>query len=455
MVKCRKIVNYCIRILVSAHPRSKIEKKSSGRGLYLKDDAFIRICDLMNDNSVLVRVAACSTLGLFSFVNAGLLSQTLSKRKLTVLNRHFRSVDHANDVEAGDFNMLSQAESTSSILDAGACGAFVHGYYRFALFLRSSRLEDEFLEVRKATVRAICQLSSSSLEFAQKSLDYLFDMFNDSQEEIRMDTIRGLEKIFREFENQEPNGLQLELSQLQTAILITQDSSPQCRQAAYRVLSLLPLNTAEGLFCIVDALIGNLSRYPGDQNSIRCGIAKLGAKNALLVGLFHNVTSFTETLIPELFKIEKYYTPREISIENERGIIIFSHTADVSYLLMVFASAIATPSLFRNIPPYLESMRVYFLNKFPLLLKVKSCPERSPSADASLSYLHLFVREINRRLDLSACHVNSHFLVTTTEYILPNPKISETCRLCWIKRTMWPRHLLFLIFCYFLNESQL
>lgn len=41
------------------------------------------------------------------------------------------------------------------------------------------------LEVRKASMESICQLSASSSEFASSCLDFLVDMFNDEIEAVR------------------------------------------------------------------------------------------------------------------------------------------------------------------------------------------------------------------------------------------------------------------------------
>ena len=41
------------------------------------------------------------------------------------------------------------------------------------------------LEVRKASMESICQLSAGSSEFASCCLDFLVDMFNDEIETVR------------------------------------------------------------------------------------------------------------------------------------------------------------------------------------------------------------------------------------------------------------------------------
>lgn len=68
-------------------------------------------------------------------------------------------------------------------MSSGACGAFVHG------------LEDEYLEVRSAAVLSLCQLSLNNPDFANLSLDFLVDMFNDEIEDVRLKAIDCLRRI--------------------------------------------------------------------------------------------------------------------------------------------------------------------------------------------------------------------------------------------------------------------
>lgn len=77
---------------------------------------------------------------------------------------------------------LIDADSIS-LMSSGACGAFVHG------------LEDEYLEVRSAAVLSLCLLSLNNPDFANLSLDFLVDMFNDEIEDVRLKAIDCLRRI--------------------------------------------------------------------------------------------------------------------------------------------------------------------------------------------------------------------------------------------------------------------
>jgi integrator complex subunit 4 len=52
-----------------------------------------------------------------------------------------------------------------------------------------------FPEVRNASVDSLCSLSLNNPQFAQMSLDFLVDMFNDEIEDVRLKAIDSLTKI--------------------------------------------------------------------------------------------------------------------------------------------------------------------------------------------------------------------------------------------------------------------
>ncbi|KAH7986012.1 hypothetical protein HPB49_026164 [Dermacentor silvarum] len=87
-----------------------------------------------------------------------------------------------------------------SLMGSGACGAFVHG------------LEDEFLEVRLASLDSLCRLALQFPSFAAQSLDFIVDMFNDEIEEVRLKAIQCLGRI--------SNQIVLREDQLETVLAV-------------------------------------------------------------------------------------------------------------------------------------------------------------------------------------------------------------------------------------------
>lgn len=71
--------------------------QNSTMSLRLEDDAFIKICNMVNDGSVQVRSLAASLLGKFSHISEEFLLQTLDKKLMS----HLRIVksDHERQRE--------------------------------------------------------------------------------------------------------------------------------------------------------------------------------------------------------------------------------------------------------------------------------------------------------------------------------------------------------------------
>ncbi|RZF49049.1 hypothetical protein LSTR_LSTR013944 [Laodelphax striatellus] len=97
----------------------------------LVDSAFSKICGGVGDLSMRVRTLSAQLLGSMLLVGDKFLQQTLDKKLISNLRKkrsaHERAWVNVTSAELG--------------------GAFVHG------------LEDEFLEVRSATLDAMCSLS--------------------------------------------------------------------------------------------------------------------------------------------------------------------------------------------------------------------------------------------------------------------------------------------------------
>lgn len=172
----------------------------------LVDDAFVKVCDMVNDLSMQVRAQASRLLGLFKGVGFQFLEQTLDKKLMSHLRKkktehEKRKERHAAGQSAagwdsgrqwgagwstGDFN-----PDEVSLMNQGSCGAFVHG------------LEDEYLEVRMASLEALCLLAMEFPKFAVLSLDFLVDMFNDEIDTVRLKAIDCLRHIIGSVELRE------------------------------------------------------------------------------------------------------------------------------------------------------------------------------------------------------------------------------------------------------------
>jgi integrator complex subunit 4 len=111
----------------------------------LIDDAFNKVCDLVNDSAITVRTKACVMMASYHHVGPDMMNQTFSKQIMSRLRRKVRynprdSRKHDKDiipVAEGDIDVES---NEFHLLESGACGSFIHG------------LEDEFQEVRNASI---------------------------------------------------------------------------------------------------------------------------------------------------------------------------------------------------------------------------------------------------------------------------------------------------------------
>ncbi|KAJ3407073.1 hypothetical protein HDV05_005622 [Chytridiales sp. JEL 0842] len=109
----------------------------------LRNNVFMRLCDVVNSGSKSLRAKACTLLGTIRYVRDGAIKQTLNKEK----------------EKQSDVNFPSSAY-----------GIFVHG------------LEDEYQEIRNAALDAMCELSIESHFFGKSAVDFMVDMFNDEME---------------------------------------------------------------------------------------------------------------------------------------------------------------------------------------------------------------------------------------------------------------------------------
>lgn len=132
-------------------------------------------------------------------------------------------------------------------MSSGACGAFVQG------------LEDEFLEVRAASIESMCQLAMRNKSFAITCLDFLVDMFNDEIEAVRLKAIYSLISI--------SNHIVLREDQLEIMLSSLEDYSVEVREGLHLMLGSCKVSTQSCLMLVVNKVLDVLSKYPQDISS--------------------------------------------------------------------------------------------------------------------------------------------------------------------------------------------
>ncbi|XP_014245422.1 integrator complex subunit 4 [Cimex lectularius] len=283
----------------------------------LIDDTFSKVCHAVNDLSMNVRLQAMQLLGSMTKVSPTFLNQTLDKKLMSNMRKKKSLHERSNEmVTSGEWSsgkkwaddapkeLLHKDEV--NVVSSGSCGAFVHG------------LEDEFMEVRTASVRALCNLALDHPDFALVSLDFLVDMFNDEIEAVRIEAIDSLTRMSRH--------IVLREHQLETILGALEDYSIDVREGLHRMLAACFLSTKSCLEMCVEHLLENLKKYPQDKQSTWQCVKEIGSKHSDL----------TLLLVPQLLAIHPFFDTPEPDVEDPHYITL---------LILVFNAAQHCPTM--------------------------------------------------------------------------------------------------------------
>ncbi|KAJ1927287.1 hypothetical protein IWQ60_003059 [Tieghemiomyces parasiticus] len=333
-----------IWIVSRLYPEEILElRKADGAGsgpatvenIRLVDDAFVKICDVVNDSSMRLRTEACVLLGSYADVQANYLSQTLSKKIMSHLRRR-PAFGKPGGKHGPRRNMIPVAEGDLDveadefrILDSGACGAFVHG------------LEDEYREVRNAAIHSLCALCLRSDDFARQAVDYLVDIFNDEIDYVRLNAITSLTKMAHK------HHLTLNSEQLQIIFGVMADADPTIRQAIHRLLGAMRLADLACVLATTEALIAGLRRHPDDQLTTYGCLRYVGRQQASMID---------GGTVERLLNIEKQYLTREFSQDDP---------VQTAYLALTLNAAKARPSLLNVFPAFVFNYVPYLFDRYP------------------------------------------------------------------------------------------
>ncbi|KAF2888356.1 hypothetical protein ILUMI_17817 [Ignelater luminosus] len=298
----RSVALKLVWLLGNASPENLIMLPDSEQELRLIDDAFGKVCSGLTDLSMNVRTLAAKLLGTMTLVSSHFLNQTLDKKLMSNMRRKRTAHELAwENVTSGEWasgkkwaddapREVVDADSIN-LMSSGACGAFVHG------------LEDEFLEVRTATVESLCQLAIKNPDFANLSLDFLVDMFNDEIEDVRLIAIDSLRRISEH--------IILRDDQLETILGALEDFSQDVREGLHRMLASCRMSTTAGLKMCVEKLLDNLKKYPQDKRSTYRCLQRVGAQHPELV----------LPLVPQFLCIHPFFDVAEPDVDNPQCIL--------------------------------------------------------------------------------------------------------------------------------------
>ena len=408
-------------ILSFVYPEHFVLAPRSEETIRLVDDAFAKICDLINDSSYKVRAESARLLGSMHLVSDNFLFQTLDKKIMSDLKRKKSLNEMAKEgfVEefstgakwADDAPPREHTVDTATLMTSGACGAFVHG------------LEDEMMEVRTATVDSLTELASqrSKSSFAQAALDFLVDCLNDEIEAVRLNAVNSLHKIVEQV-----TLLEDQLNNVHSAM---EDACKEIREGIHQLLSCCRLMSKACLYETVMMLLKNLNKYPQDRLSVWKTQQKLGEHHSELVYL----------LAPQLLSAHPYFDTWEPEMDDP---------SYVSILILIFNACTYCPQIAQVFPEHVVRHYQYLKDSIPDMvpqqLKMASyssgvdiCIKSPPHSMKSSYDVHEFLLHTMQRIQDLQRHDNciQKTLLQSTIKDLRHiadvaPKLSATAGCC-------------------------
>ncbi|BHF78543.1 Integrator complex subunit 4 [Sparganum proliferum] len=330
----------------------KFKHSHRKRSVYLVEDAFSRICDRLQDPSRSVRQLSASLIAdLAEFVAEETLMLTLEKTVMSDRQVKRSASDRSAQDKTGLWGPVTTPgrranlpkgtlapcsgnapPSVDSIplLSTGCTGALING------------LEDEFHEVRCATLATVRQITAYSARFASVCQDLLVDMLTDDIQAVRLQAVHALQAV----------GDQVPILNDQIAIVTSTlaEDSILMRRRLHQLLSRCRLVSPPCLLSLLDGLLSNLRRYPDDRDSIWKCAASVGSRHP----------TFVEVCVSSLLRTHPWLSDQEPFREDP---------AYITVLLLVLNALPGAPGMKAHFPRHLAASQAYLLELVPHLLK--------------------------------------------------------------------------------------
>jgi integrator complex subunit 4 len=278
------------------------------RGLFIVEDAFVKLCTMVRDTTVPVRAKATMLLGRLErsdLIAANVLLETFNQISLDydpskVFQQNQGGANRKPVPETGPMTEVTENEDDQRLY-ADAIGTFVLG------------LEDEFRQVRMGCIDSIGKLSARSAEFAHRSKKFLLESFNDEIDEVRIASIECLTWIARQAEG----SVELNHAQLLIVLVLVGDRNRKIRFAVHELLSHIILSGGPiSLAAAVKALVvtemrkfgeGTLTVARQERESVYQCLAKMG----------RNHPELCELLVEELLQIKAHIMSPEQPLDDD------------------------------------------------------------------------------------------------------------------------------------------
>lgn len=276
-------------VLGDSSNNSNISNPQLSPAFLLTDASFSLICKLVSDISWTVRCKAFLWLGNLVSVSESILWRTFQKIELKIHGKNpgesvpdtdeqpssseYLTGEHDINFGSSTYNARTSIQSQSAASAGSTSSMILHDSVTGVFTLG---FEDEYSEVRQATIESVFKLSQNSTLLFSTGIACLVEMFNDEIEEVRQCAIDHVSRFGKRFEVTEDLLTQSLLSGLK-------DQSLRIRHALHHLLSLVQLPNIQALKRVVLELLKNLGKHPvEDKLSIFECLHRLGNVHYLM-----------------------------------------------------------------------------------------------------------------------------------------------------------------------------
>ncbi|KAK2717306.1 hypothetical protein QYM36_006176, partial [Artemia franciscana] len=225
-----------------------------------------------------------------------------------------------------------------------------------------------------AALESLCALAVSNQKFAELSLDFLVDMFNDEIEGVRLMAINSLTKIAAK--------IVLREDQVDTILGLMEDSSMDIRMGLHRMFGACTLSNKQCLRSLMRAMLRNLKRYPEDKRSVWQCLQQVGSRHP----------NQTYALLRIILGIHPFFDTKEEDVEDP---------AYICALILVFNAAQHNEKILEMLEDHQKRHYSYLRDTLPQLvpsLPVKGRREEVASAIPVSTQSPVFIANVLKRV---------------------------------------------------------